>query len=89
MDYPFKETRIRPRVLLREFSQDTNEEELVWHQDQEDRKIKIIEANGWKLQMDNQLPILLEKNKSYDIPAYEFHRVIKGSGKLVVIIEKT
>lgn len=88
MSFPFTETILRPKIVLREFSEGTNEEELVWHQDREDRKIKIIEANGWKLQMDNQLPVLLEENKIYTIPAYEFHRVIKGTGKLVVLIEK-
>jgi len=89
MSFPFKETVILPKIVLREFSENINEEELVWHRDKEDRKIKIIEANGWKLQMDNQLPVLLEENVSYFIPAHEFHRVIKGNGKLTLIIEKT
>ena len=42
----------------------------------------------WQLQLDNQLPVLLEGKKEYKIPKYMYHRVIKGEGKLVVEIEK-
>ena len=51
-------------------------------------KIREIESSGWKLQMDNELPVLLDEGTTYNIPAYEFHRVIKGSGTLKVLVEK-
>jgi len=73
---------------LREFAKDTNSEELIWHQDREDRVITVVEANGWKLQMDNQLPVLLENGSTYSIPAYDYHRVIKGHGRLLIKVEK-
>jgi hypothetical protein len=38
--------------------------------------------------MDNELPVLLEKGKEYFIPAYKFHRVIKGNGSLEILLEK-
>jgi O-methyltransferase involved in polyketide biosynthesis len=62
--------------------------ELVWHQDQEDRIVKVIKSNGWRLQMDNELPVTLQEGKKYYISAYEFHRIIKGSGDLIVEITK-
>ena len=33
--------------------------ELVWHQDKEDRHIEVIDGEGWSIQMDNQLPLVL------------------------------
>tara|TARA_R100001510_G_scaffold56047_1_gene60906 strand:- start:1628 stop:1906 length:279 start_codon:yes stop_codon:yes gene_type:complete len=88
MDFPFREERVGDKLFLREFKKDVDSGELVWHQDKEDRKVKVIESGGWKLQMDNELPILLEEGTIYNIPAYEFHRVIKGSGTLKVLVEK-
>ena len=88
MDFPFKEKKIGGKVFLREFKADVESSELVWHQDKEDRKIKVIESKGWKLQMDNELPVLLEEGTIYNIPAYEFHRVIKGKGILKILVEK-
>ncbi len=88
MDFPFSEKKIGKKLFLREFREDVASEELIWHQDREDRIIKVIEANGWKLQMDNQLPVLLKEGSTYNIPAYVYHRVIKGSGRLLVKVEK-
>ena len=88
MDFPFSEKKIGDKLFLREFRENVNPEELIWHQDREDRVIKVIESNGWKLQLDNQLPVLLEKDSTYNIPAYVYHRVIKGSGRLLIEVEK-
>ena len=86
--FPFKETKSKNNRLIREFSQDVDTTELIWHRDREDRTVRVLESNGWKLQLDNQLPVLLEGKKEYKIPKYMYHRVIKGEGKLVVEIEK-
>jgi len=88
MDFPFSEKKVGGKLFLREFKKNVNPEELIWHQDREDRVIKVIESNGWKLQLDNQLPVLLEKGSTYSIPAYVYHRVIKGSGRLLIEVEK-
>jgi hypothetical protein len=87
-DFPFIEEHIKENIFLREFKESIESEELKWHMDQEDREVKIIESNGWKLQLDNQLPILLEEGKTYFIEKYNFHRVIKGSGNLIVEVKK-
>jgi len=88
MDFPFRESSLGGKLFLREFRENVDPEELIWHQDREDRVIKVIESNGWKLQLDNQLPVLLEKDSTYNIPAYVYHRVIKGSGRLLIEVEK-
>ena len=88
MDFPFRERSLGGKLFLREFRENVDPEELIWHQDREDRVIKVIESNGWKLQLDNQLPVLLEKDSTYNIPAYVYHRVIKGSGRLLIEVEK-
>ena len=85
--FPFTETK-KGKVLIREFSQDVDKMELIWHRDREDRTITILESKGWKLQMDNTLPVVLEEGKSYDIPKNTYHRVIKGEGKLILELEK-
>ena len=87
-DFPFTEKRIGEKLFLREFKENVDSEELVWHQDQEDRIVKVIQSNGWKLQMDNTLPVVLEEGKSYNIPKNTYHRVIKGEGKLILELEK-
>jgi hypothetical protein len=69
-DFPFTEKDLGNRRFLREFKHNTDSEELVWHQDQEDRTVKVIKSGGWQLQMDNELPIYLQEGKSYNIPAY-------------------
>jgi len=85
--FPFTETK-KGKVLIREFSQDVDKGELIWHRDREDRTITILESKGWKLQMDNTLPVVLEEGKSYNIPKNTYHRVIKGEGKLILELEK-
>lgn len=85
--FPFTETK-RGKVLVREFSQDVDKMELIWHRDREDRTITILESKGWKLQMDNTLPVVLEEGRSYNIPKNTYHRVIKGEGKLILELEK-
>lgn len=60
--------------------------ELVWHRDKYDREITILEGENWQLQLDNELPVTLERGKLYKIPKMKYHRVIKGSGHLKIKI---
>jgi hypothetical protein len=71
--------------LIREFSQDTPEDEFVWHRDREDRWIEAINTTDWKFQLDNQLPVSLYESKLF-ISKGTYHRLIKGTGDLVVKI---
>lgn len=76
------------KEIIREFSADVDPMELIWHEDQEDRTIEVIEGNGWKFQFDEELPFELTENTTFDIPRGYLHRVIKGNGKLTIKIIK-
>ena len=71
---------------IREFSQDVNERDLVWHQDKEDRLVEVLEGEGWKFQKDNELPLELKKGDRILIAEGEIHRVIKGTTNLKIKI---
>ena len=81
--FPFKQFEENDK-LIRVFEESIDASELIWHQDREDRTIKVIEANGWGYQLDNQLPLPLKKGQELFIPRMTYHRVIKGTGPLVV-----
>jgi hypothetical protein len=87
MNLPFNQ-EILNNKLHRTFLSDVDSDELAWHQDLRDRKVKIIEANNWQFQMDDELPITLKDNQEVFIPKLSWHRVIKGNGNLVVEIEE-
>lgn len=74
--------------IIREFSGDVNESELVWHRDKKTRKVTILQGEGWKIQMDNSLPETLEEGREYHIPKMEYHRLIKGTGNLLIQIKE-
>jgi hypothetical protein len=85
MNLPFTETK-DGQYFIREFSQDTPQEELVWHRDREDRIVESMHPTDWLVQLDNQLP--LSMNTPIFIPKETFHRVIKGSGNLTIKLLK-
>ena len=85
MDNPYKEYNTEG-YLIREFSYDTDSFEYVWHRDKEDRLVEIIEGNGWELQLDNELPVKMNDGDSFIIPEGVYHRVKRGSDKLVIKI---
>jgi hypothetical protein len=71
--------------ITRSFSQDIDPTELLWHRDLKNRSVKMIKGDNWKIQIENELP------KSFNdiiIPKLTWHRVIKGSGDLVVQIKE-
>lgn len=82
---PFKE-KSNGKTKIRLFSENVGNEELKWHFDEEDRKVKVLHKTNWMIQMDNKLPEKLIEGKTYFIPKGIYHRVIKGSGDLKVEI---
>ena len=87
MDFPFEQIELNNKKI-RTFSPDVDEDELKWHQDLKDRRVTIVESNGWSFQMENELPNKLQNAKQIFIPKFAWHRVLKGNGKLVVEIEE-
>ena len=81
---PYKEF-YKDGYIIREFSQQTSAFEFVWHRDKEDRYVETTHETDWQFQLDNQLPQRLSKDKLF-IPKETYHRLIKGTGDLVVKI---
>lgn len=74
-------------VRRRTFAADVPERELVWHFDLEHRRVRAVaECPGWMLQMDDCLPFPFPR-QPYRIPAGVYHRVLRGTGELVVEIQ--
>jgi hypothetical protein len=85
---PYVQIKLNENTLLREFSASHQEEEYSWHRDENDRVIEVFTGSNWFLQLDDQLPILLEADKKYYIPARTWHRLHKGANDLVVLISE-
>jgi hypothetical protein len=77
------------RYVIRKFDTRVMEQELYWHRDDESRDVEVLECGeGWKVQLDNKLPIEVEPGTKIFILRHEWHRVIKGSGDLLIKIYK-
>ncbi len=86
MDFPFLQFKLSEGHMIRGFSKTVDVSELVWHLDEQDRTIKVLDGDSWYLQMDNNLPVLLEQGRTYQIPKMTYHRVIKGNNDLIIEI---
>ena len=83
---PYKNLEITDKHIIREFSDQTNIIEFMWHRDNEDRLVEALHDTDWQVQLDNELPTSLDK--PIFIPRHHYHRVIKGNGNLRVKINK-
>jgi hypothetical protein len=86
MSLPYKETKLSDNEFIREFKQDTDSGEMTWHRDRESRIIEPINETDWMIQIDNELPKVIE-GKVF-IPMGVYHRVIKGTGDLKIKLDK-
>ena len=71
---------------IRSFSKNVKKLELVWHKDDEDRDIEILEGKGWQMQFDNELPLSLVKGDHIFITKHRIHRIHKGTTDLKIKI---
>ena len=85
---PYKDIEVGDNYVIREFGENIDPIELMWHRDNEDRVVEVLNTTDWKFQYDNQLPILLKENVSLKIARHDWHRVIKGTGNLKLKITK-
>lgn len=84
---PYIDLEVTPTYKIREFSTDVEVQELYWHRDNEDRTVEVLEVgSNWHFQRDNHLPEPLLPSTNIFIQRHEWHRVIKGSGKLLLKI---
>ena len=86
MILPFQETKLDNNVFIREFKQDTDSGEFMWHRDFENRIIESIGETDWQIQLDDELPKIIEGEVF--IPMGIYHRVIKGTGDLKIRLQK-
>jgi hypothetical protein len=77
---PYTDIEVTDKYIIREFNENIDPIELLWHRDNEDRTIEILGETDWKVQLDNELPTSL--NESIFIPKHKWHRVIKGTETL-------
>lgn len=83
---PYKDLEVTDIHIIREFSQDIDPIELLWHRDNEDRIVEIQGKTDWKFQLEDNLPTSI--NKPIFIPRGMYHRLIKGTGNLLLKIHK-
>ena len=57
----------------------------MWHRDRESRIVESIGDTDWMIQIDNELPKVIDKVL---IPMGVYHRLIKGSGDLKINLTK-
>jgi hypothetical protein len=86
MSLPYKEIKLSDNTFIREFKQDTDSGEFMWHRDREDRIIESINQTDWLIQLDDELPKKIE-GKVF-IPMGVYHRLIKGTGDLKINLTK-
>jgi len=82
-DRPYQEVRTFD-FIHRKFTQDIDEEELVWHRDRNDREVQVVGQTDWMFQLEDEIPQVL-KDVIF-IPKDTYHRLIKGTGELNVHI---
>ena len=73
---------------IRSFSKNVKKLELVWHKDDEDRDIEILEGKGWQMQFDDELPFDLVKGDHIFITKGRIQRILKGTTDLKIRINE-
>lgn len=80
---PYTQTH-NDNIINRKFTQDIDDSELVWHRDERDRKVTVLQQTDWLFQFDNEIPKVLKD--TIFIPRNTYHRLIKGTGDLMIQI---
>jgi hypothetical protein len=83
----YQDLEIEEDTVIRTFDESVDPIELKWHRDDESRTIVSISPSDWKIQLENRLP--MDITTPIFIERGEWHRLIKGTGKLVVKIIKS
>jgi hypothetical protein len=85
---PYIDIKTNSTCIIREFNENIDPIELLWHRDLSNRKVTVLEGQDWYFQMEDQLPVELKEGVSIFIPKMEYHRVIKGNTLLKIKIEE-
>jgi len=49
---PYTDLEITDKYIVREFDQNIDPIELMWHRDLEDRTVEVLEGEEWQFQRD-------------------------------------
>lgn len=85
---PYLELNLLDGSIHRYFSELTEDDELVWHRDEKYRKIKVQKSDRWHFQFDNEMPFELTDGLEFDVPPMTYHRILRGSGPLELMIRE-
>jgi hypothetical protein len=83
---PYTDLEITEEYTIREFDENVDPIELLWHRDNEHRTLYLQGKTDWKIQLENELPTTF--TPPIFIPKHKYHRLIKGTGKLRLKIYK-
>ena len=81
---PYTDIEVTDKYIIREFNENIDPIELLWHRDNEQRLVEIIGETDWKIQLDNQLPTSM--NEPILIERHEWHRILKHHKNSVKIV---
>ena len=86
---PYIDVDVNDNQFIRTFDEDVPEEELIWHRDYYSRSVTVLETGPqWYFQLDGNIPQKLEEGGELSIDAKTWHRILKGTGKLVLEIRE-
>ena len=84
---PYTDLEVTDDYIIREFDENIDPIEMLWHRDLENRTVEILEGDGWKFQKENKLPVELKEGVRIFIPKLEWHRIIRGNTTLKIKIK--
>ena len=86
---PYIDLEVTDEYIIREFGQNIDPVEMMWHRDDEERLVEVLAAGeGWQFQYDEKLPTKLTPSSKIHILKHEWHRLWKGEDKLRLKIWK-
>jgi len=85
----YKDVILRQNMRLRRFKVEDLNEDSTWHRDRKTRLVEVIQGKGWKIQVDNKLPLTMNEGDVYRIPGNMWHRIIPAESDLVVLIKES
>ena len=80
---------IKENSFIRVFNASIQDEEFVWHRDENKRRVKVLYTDGnWKFQHDNCLPFTLKNEDTLLIEKEVYHKLHKGEGLLILHVQE-
>ena len=83
---PYLDIETDGNLVTQKFGAEIDPVELMWHRDDEARTVEAVNPTDWQIQLEDRLPFALDH--AININRHEWHRLIKGSGELILKITK-